>query len=214
MASNPSLCLSLDEWKGKMGGWIENTDPKALLDASICFDFRAISGDSALAQELREFVFSRTTRRPAFLRLMAQNALQARPALGVLRDFATEDAPNAPNTINLKLYGARPFVDAARVYALAHGLPETNTSERLRAASAAKALGTAEAGAQIAAFEFIQSLRLRAQSGGVTVTGSAATDLANRIDPEHMNELERRTLKEAFRIGRELQDRLALDYRL
>ena len=33
MASNPELCLSLDEWQAKMGGWLGNSDPKALLDA-------------------------------------------------------------------------------------------------------------------------------------------------------------------------------------
>ncbi len=71
---------------------------------------------------------------------MAENALQARPPLGMWRDFATEDAPNAPKTINLKLYGVRPFVDTARIMALARGLPQTATAERLRAASAAGAL--------------------------------------------------------------------------
>ena len=37
---------------------------------------------------------------------------------------------------------------------------------------------------------------------------------ANRIDPGRLNELDRRTLKEAFRILRELQSRLAMDYQL
>ncbi len=40
MASNPELCLSVAEWKAKMEGWLHNSEPKALLDASICFDFR------------------------------------------------------------------------------------------------------------------------------------------------------------------------------
>jgi CBS domain-containing protein len=132
----------------------------------------------------------------------------------MLRDFTTDDAPGAPNTINLKLHGARPFVDAARIYALAHGLPQTSTSDRLRAAGEDGALGVAETQSQVAAFTFVQSLRLRAQAGPVAVSGSAATDLANRVDPERLNALERRTLKEAFRIARELQNRLALDYRL
>jgi CBS domain-containing protein len=214
MASNPELCLSVEEWKAKIAGWTENTDPKALLDASICFDFRAIAGDAGLAQELREFLLGRTRARPVFLRLMTQNALEARPALGLLRDFATEDVPNAPHTVNLKLRGARPFVDAARIYALARGLPQTNTSDRLRAAGEAGALGIAETQSQIAAFSFIQSLRLRAQAIPVGVTGNAAADVANRVDPGRLNALERRTLKEAFRIARELQERLALDYRL
>jgi CBS domain-containing protein len=208
MASNPELCLSLDEWKAKMGDWLGNPDPKALLDAAICFDFRPLSGDASLAQALREWLLPRTRARPGFLRLMATNALQARPALGVLADFATDDAPNAPGTINLKLHGVRPFVDAARVYALAFGLAQTGTAERLRAAAADLRMEPPEMAAIIDAFFFIQKLRLRIQAR------PGNEESANRIDPGALNDFERRSLKEAFRQARKLQQRLALDYDL
>ena len=41
-----------------------------------------------------------------------------------------------------------------------------------------------------------------------------AHDGANRIDPDRLNKLDRRSLKEAFQIVRDLQSRLALDYQL
>jgi CBS domain-containing protein len=205
MASNPALCLSLDEWKAKMGGWLGNPEPKALLDATICFDFRPLSGDASLAQALREWLLPRTRARPAFLRLMAANALQARPPLGVLGDFITEEA----GAVNLKLYGVRPFVDAARVYALAFGLAQTGTAERLRVATGDLRMAPLEMAAIIDAFFFIQKLRLRIQARLGTEAESA-----NRIDPGALNAFERRGLKEAFRQGRKLQQRLALDYDL
>jgi CBS domain-containing protein len=210
MASNPELCLSLDEWKAKMGGWLSNPDPKALLDVAICFDFRPLFGDASLAQALREWLLSRTRARPVFLRLMATNALQARPALGLLADFATEDAPNAPGTINLKLHGVRPFVDAARVFALAFGLAQTATAERLRAATADLRMEPLEMAAIVDAFFFIQKLRLRIQAR----PGMPSHESANQIDPRTLNDFERRGLKAAFRQGRKLQQRLALDYEL
>ena len=206
MASNPQLCLSLDEWKAKMGGWLGNPDPRALLDAAICFDFRPLSGDATLAQALREWLLARTRARPAFLRLMATNALQARPPLGVLGDFITQEA----GAVNLKLYGVRPFVDAARVYALAFGLAQTGTAERLRAATGDLRMAPPEMAAIIDAFFFIQKLRLRIQAQ----PGAGAPESANRIDPGALNAFERRSLKEAFRQGRKLQRRLALDYDL
>jgi len=206
MASNPELCLSLDEWKAKMGGWLGNPEPKALLDATICFDFRPLSGDASLAESLREWLLPRTRARPAFLRLMATNALQARPPLGVLGDFVTEET----GTVNLKLYGVRPFVDAARVYALAFGLAQTGTAERLRAATGGLRMAPPEMAAIIDAFFFIQKLRLRIQAR----PGAEAPESANRIDPAALNAFERRSLKEAFRQGRKLQQRLALDYDL
>jgi CBS domain-containing protein len=206
MASNPALCLSLDEWKAKMGGWLGNPEPKALLDATICFDFRPLSGDASLAESLREWLLPRTRARPAFLRLMATNALQARPPLGVLGDFITEEA----GAVNLKLYGVRPFVDAARVYALAFGLAQTGTAERLRAATGDLRMVPLEMAAIIDAFFLIQKLRLRIQAR----PGGEPPETANRIDPAALNAFERRSLKEAFRQGRKLQQRLALDYDL
>ena len=202
MASNPELCLSLDEWKAKIGGWIDNTDPKALLDASICFDFRPLAGDATLTESLREWLLPRTRVRPAFLRLMAQNALQAKPALGLLGDFATEDG-----AVNLKLQGTRLFVDAARVYALALGLAQTGTAERLRAAVPELRMAPAEMAAILDAFFWIQKLRVRIQADP-----QIRPESANRLDPATLNHFERRALKEALRQARRLQQRLALDY--
>lgn len=206
MASNPDLCLSSAEWQAKLEGWLANSDPKALLDAAICFDFRALAGDARLAETLREWFLARTRLRPNFLRLMAENALQPRPPLAKWRDFATE----ADGTINLKLYGVRPFVDCARIVALAHGLPPTGTAARFRAAVGAGALPRRDAEATVAAFFFIQQVRLRHQAALDNLT----EENANRIDPNRLNELDRRTLKEAFRLERDMQSRLALDYQL
>jgi CBS domain-containing protein len=211
MASNPELCLSFEEWQAKLTGWLENSEPKALLDAAIVFDFRAISGDSRLAADLRQWFLGVTRRRPNFLRLLAENALQAKPPLARWKDFVTEDVPGAPGTINLKMYGVRPCVDAARVYSLAHALPQTNTADRLRAAAAAGALPAAEAESMLAALFMLQRIRLAHQA---TLDSFPADDVANRIDPSTLNELDRRTLKEAFKILRDLQSRLAMDYQL
>jgi len=210
MASNPALCLSDQEWRAKMGDWLAHWEPKALLDASIYFDFRALCGDATLAAELRRWILQRTPAYPAFLRQMAQNALQARPPLGTLRDFSTEDAPNAPHTIDLKVYGVRLFVDAARIYALAQGLPQTNTVERLRAAGPGTRMSAADVEAAVGAFLAIQQLRLRNQASQDAVV----EDTANRIDPDKLNEFERLVLKESFRLARKLQQGLALDYQV
>ena len=210
MASNPELCLSDEEWRAKMGGWLAKWEPQALLEATIYFDFRPLYGDASLATGLREWVLQRTPAYPAFLRQMAQNALLAKPALGTLRDFATEDVPNAPHSVDLKTYGVRLFVDAARIYALAHGLPQTNTVERLRAAGPRTRMSPESIEAAVAAFLAIQQLRLRNQAARDPIS----EDTANRVDPDKLNELDRHILKECFRLARRLQQRLALDYQV
>jgi CBS domain-containing protein len=220
MASNPALCLTLDEWKSKMAGWIDVTAPKALLDAAICFDLRSLYGDESLVNRLREWIASRVRAQPSFLRHLARAATEGRPALGgfgTFATFATEDAPGAPHTVNLKLNGARIFVDAARVLALAHGVPQTSTAERLRLVDAATEHSRAETGALIDAFHFIQGLRLRRQalaSAGAGGGRDAGEDLPNRIDPSQLNAFEQSALKEAFRLARLLQQRLELEYQL
>lgn len=209
MASNPRFCLSVDEWRSRIRGWIEAPEPKALLDAAICFDFRALHGDTTLAAQLREWIHPLARANPAFLRLMVENALQCRPPLGWLRDFSTEDVPGHPHSLNLKMNGARPFVDAARIYALASGLSFTNTAQRLRAARERIRMGAAEAEACAQAFFVVQGLRLRNQA-----SLPPGDEGQNRADPLAMNELERRVLKAAFLQARDLQARLALDYQV
>jgi CBS domain-containing protein len=193
MASNPELCLSAEEWRAKMARWIESSVPKALLEAAIVFDFRPIYGDASLADALRATVHELARRHPVFLRNMADNALQAQPALNAVGGFATA----ADGTMDLKLQGARLFTDCARIFALAQAVPQTNTAERLRAVQAPMALREAEAA--IGAFFALQSLRLR---------------LDNRIQPAQLGRLDAALLKESLRVARELQERLALDYGL
>ncbi|MGH6891593.1 MAG: putative nucleotidyltransferase substrate binding domain-containing protein, partial [Dongiaceae bacterium] len=210
MASNPALCLSREEWQAKISGWIEVSMPKALMDAAICFDFRALYGDASLSASLREWVSARVKEQPAFLRHMAEAALQARPALNRLGGFATEDPPGAPGTVNLKLQGARIFVDAARIYALANGAPQTNTAERLRAVCAASSMNELEAAAAVEAFFLIQRLRLQNQ----VAQRAGEADAVNLVAPGRLNRIDQASLKEALRTAKDLQSRLALDYQL
>jgi CBS domain-containing protein len=210
MASNPALCLSAQEWQAKMAGWIETTSPKALMDAAICFDFRALYGDATLAVALREWVSARIRSQPAFLRHMAQAALQAQPGLTRFGGFASGMESGAPGTLNLKLQGARIFIDAARIHALALGAPQTNTADRLRAVRDAGAMRESETAAAVDAFYLIQRLRLQAQ----VLLPEGEREAANRIAPAGLNRLVQSCLKEALRIARDLQKRLSLDYQL
>ena len=101
----------------------------------------------------------------------------------MLQDFSAD-------TLDLKASGARPFVDAARILALAEGIAETSTARRLRARGEQSA---------VEAFHFIQGLRLRR---------------GNALAVSELSLLERRVLKEAFREGALLQQRIRLDFGL
>jgi CBS domain-containing protein len=209
MAGNPQWCLSLDEWKERFSEWMRCAEPQALLNAAIFFDFRPVFGDDELATALRDWLLSRIGAMPLFMRQMAENALQCQPPLGLIRDFVYDNSKDFPHTLELKMYGSRPFVDAARIHALARGIPHTGTAQRLRAAAAHLRMGREEVSALIDGFHFILLLRLRSQR---TATGPEAA--ANRVNPDELNELDRRMLKESFRQARKLQGSLQIEYRI
>ncbi len=210
MAANPKLCLSLSEWEAEFGRWVRAPEPQALLNACIFFDFRPIAGAARLGARLRDKLLEMTRGNSRFLRTMAQNALQATPPLGVVRDFVVDEAGDYPHTIDLKQGGARLFVDAARIFGLAQGIANTSTAQRLRHAGGRMGLGTDEIAAAVEGFFFIQQQRLRHQYAQRPLDRAGA----NRIDPSRLNEIDRRMLKEALRQARRLQSRLELDYQL
>ncbi|HET9045601.1 MAG TPA: DUF294 nucleotidyltransferase-like domain-containing protein, partial [Casimicrobiaceae bacterium] len=208
MGGNPDYCLTVREWKERFLGWLSAPTPDALLSANIVFDFRPLYGDTTLADELRTWLFSYSRENKVFLRLMAQNALQSAPPLGVIRAFVTDDDARHRGTLDLKVRGTRIFVDAARVFALADGIADTGTAGRLRIAGRGMQVEPRLVEAAVDAFHFLQLLRLRVQDQ------APAHGAANRIDPDTLNEVDQRMLKEAFRQARKLQERIAHNYQL
>src|SRR5690606_30966032 len=106
--------------------------------------------------------------------------------------------------------GATPFVDAARILALAGGFDEVRTEARLSRAAPALGIPPGEVQAWLRAFYAIQRERLRHQAACLDMGRSAD----NRIDPRTLNAFDRQVLKLAFAQARRLQHRLALDYGL
>jgi CBS domain-containing protein len=141
--------------------------------------------------------------------------MQAEPPLGVIRKFRTDDSESV-GTIDLKTHGTRIFVDAARAFALALGISETNTSQRLRLAGRRLHVEERQMASVVDAYHFLQMLRLRAQRGEIGTEPPPAIDgqehrtrtALNRVDPYALNDLDQRMLKESLRQARALQAQL------
>lgn len=208
MASNPKWCLPLSQWQALFDGWIDRGDPKSLLNANIFFDFRPLAGDTTLAGALRDRVTRRAAETPRFLKQMSDNALRNGPphswTAGLLETLFTREEA----LIDLKMNGTAPFVDGARVLALAGSVRETGTAERFQALAAAGRLLQDEVRGWVDSFQFLQGLRLRVQHR----LGDRPADNPNLLDTRELSEIDRRILKDAFRQARRLQQRLAVDY--
>lgn len=210
MASNPECCLSLEEWKLRFSRWVEQGTPEHLLKATIFFDFRPLYGDSTEVEPLRQWLLQLTERNSRFRRQLAANTMHIKPPLGLFGEFKVADVGDQVHTLDLKVQGLTPFVDAARIIALAHRVGETNTEERLRSAADKGALRQEDVAAWCEAYHFIQLLRMRNHRR----QAREGKRLTNRLDPDTLNELDRRILKEAFRQGRKLHNKLELEYQL
>lgn len=210
MAGNPRWCLSVSEWKQQFAAWMNEPHAQALLNSSVFFDFRGSYGATRLADELRQWLVANARGRELFWRFMAENALRNEPPLGLVRDFIVGEHGGRQGTLDVKVNGAALFVDAARILSCAAGDVHTGTVERLRAAGEARRLADRDVEAWVEAFHFIQSQRLSHQQARM----QAGLIPDNFIDPDRLNALDRRILKETFRQARKLQERLRLDYRL
>jgi CBS domain-containing protein len=211
MACNPSLTLTYAGWEEVFVRWIDRGDPEALLAASIYFDFRPLFGNVGLANQLREDVVQRAQSNERFLKQMADNALRNRPPASGRFAESLFGAVGGPERVDLKMHGTVPFVDAARIWALRAGLHETNTIERYRRLGETGRLPAGDVEGWVAAFEFFQSMRLRAQHRREHAY-AAHEDNPNEVELAALSPLDRRIVSESFRQARKAQQRLELDF--
>jgi CBS domain-containing protein len=210
MASNPELCLSRVEWARRFGSFIRETTPENLLSSSIYFDLRVVWGDESGGDQLRQSILDQVADNPLFQRMMADNALRQRPPVGLFKDFVVARKGSEKDTLDLKTQGLTPFVDGARLLALANGVGAINTLERLRALIAKAVIDPLDGAAYEEAYHFIQQTRMQQHQQ----QNRQNLPYSNRIDPDVLNHLDRRILRESFRQAQRLQSSLTLRYQL
>jgi CBS domain-containing protein len=199
MATNPTLRLPLRAWQDQFVRWIERPEEEALLAAAIFFDFRQLHGELEAEAPLRR-VARRASGSRQFLGRLAAAALRRRPPLSFLRQLH--------DRIDLKATGTAPIVDLARLLALEVGSSETATGARLQAAVAAGTAG-ATAADLVAAFDYLQELRLEHQAD--RLAGGAAAD--DTVAPGELSALERRWLKDAVHLLQICQESVRIRFR-
>ncbi len=210
MAGNPELCLSRQEWSRRFAGFVLEATPENLLGSSIYFDLRTIWGPDEGCEQLREELLGRVASNSLFQKMLAENALRQRPPVGRFRDFVVARSGADKDTLDLKVQGLTPFVDGARLLALANGIGAVGTLERLRALIAKGVIDALDGAAYEEAYHFIQQTRMQQHQ----LQARDELPYSNRVDPDHLNHLDRRILRESFRQAQRLQSSLAMRYQL
>lgn len=209
MASNPKLCLSEQEWDDWFVRFIDASTPQNLVYSSIFLDMRAVFGPTEPLHRLFGKVLTRIRKNPLFQKMLAGNALQRKPPLTMFRSFRYV-SEGKKHSLDLKRQGLAPFVEAVRVFALANGVETANTLERMDELAKQGFFDDKDANAWKEAYSLIQAIRMRAHQEML----NRGEELTNYIDPDDLNPLDRRILRESFRQAQRLQQKLELTYQL
>lgn len=143
-----------------------------------------------------------------FLARLARASLRQTPPLGFFRNFVVERDGAERDLIDLKERGTALVVEMARIYALASGVPATNTFARLEMAAHEGSISTTLAEELAAAYELISLLRLSHQVA-LCERGEPPN---NRVPISALTTLQQRDLKEAFRTIRKAQKALEFTF--
>lgn len=210
MASNPKWRKPYIIWQEYFDRWMSSPEPKEVMHATIFFDFRPGYGTVELGHRLRDHLVKNAPKQCIFLMFLAKDCLQGKPPLSFFRNFIVEKNGAHKNRLDLKSRGLTPLVDFARLLALAHGLRETNTLDRLWALHDGGHIPNDLYTDTREAYEFQMQLRLvhqmRMMEAGLTPN--------NFIDPADLSDLEKHTLKEAFAVINRVQSYIKAEFRV
>ncbi len=203
MANNPKWCRPIADWKEYFTDWAGITDPQALLDVNVFFDFRRVAGDSSLEALLRAHVRAAVKGKKIFFLNLVNNALLFKVPVGFRGAVTVEEEGEHRGTLDLKQL-VRVITDFARIYALRSDVAAIPTVNRLAALAAANILDKAEAESFTQAFDTLMRLRLRRQAA-LAGAGAAAD---NRIKPAELSQADQMALREAAAAAVEAINRL------
>jgi CBS domain-containing protein len=208
MASNPRWCQPLDVWAAYFEEWVREPVPQHLLYSSIYFDLRPVAGETRLTGALRAAIHEQVRQWRSFPRHLARLAVSHAPPLNMLGRFRLERR-DGRRGVDLKLSALLLLVNALRAYAIELGLAETNTIERLEAATRTGGCFTpGEAGDIREAYETVFLSRLRHQLARL----DAGLEPDSFVDPRGLGQADQRRLRDAFRAIRRLQGKVELRY--
>lgn len=208
MANNPKWCQPYSVWQDYFEKWIRTPQPKEVLNATIFFDFRSGFGDELLAKNLRQHLIQVRSKNDLFLLHLGRQCLTNRAPLSFFNNFIVEKNGEHKNRLDIKSRGVLPFVDFARVLSLKYGHKETNTLARLKVLSAEHHIPADLYTAIVEAYEIQMQLRLIHQLQ--QMESGKLPD--NFLHPNELTELERKMLKDAFRVIERIQNFLESIY--
>ena len=190
LARDPRWRMSAGKWATVFRECLERPDRSHLVRAAVAFDFRQVTGGLDVVPPLAAVVRD-ARRHPDFIARLARTATDWKVPLGRRDRLATGD----DGRLDLKVGGALPIANLARLHAFASGITISGTLERLVAAEETGRLDRETATALREAFDTVARIRLEHHADCLR----AARPPDNRVDPRALPPLRRSALREALR---------------
>lgn len=208
MAKNAEQRRTASGWRERYAKWIERPDEDRILRATIFFDMRLVHGDAELARQVQKDNVGLFKDSPLFVSYLARDALRSKVPLGFFRNLVLDRAEDGQKVFDAKRQAIMPIVDIARTHALAGGLSEVGTIDRLRALAASGKMNSDDAQSLEDAMLLVNEMRIAHQARQVQ-KGEAPDNL---IAPGDLSPLERDYLKDAFAVIRSALDSLRRNF--
>lgn len=204
-ASFPLFNRSDEEWEIAANLWRTHPDnADYVLLATTMLDGRALTSPRVAAAFRRCLLGGSGWRE--FAAAMFAFANSSHPPTGFVRGFVIEHIGDRRGSLNLKRAVLRPVAGLARVLALYAGDLDGSTTRRLGRAGERGLLTVDEADTLIGAFRLCLDLAVDDQIGAIR----AGLPVQGHVAAEHLDTLERRQLREAFRAVNRVQEGLSV----
>jgi CBS domain-containing protein len=209
MASNPQWCRPLQVWKRSIKLWMGEPKAESLLYFLIFFDMRALWGKMDLLEDLKDYMFASLSDQRLFWGHMANMMLKTSPPIGLFKQFVVEKSGEHKDHFDLKVKGLTPLMDVVRLFAMEKGSRETSTLERIRDLKDKHGIVQEYADELEHAFEYVMLLRIRHQYSQI----KAGKNPDNFINPDHLTNMEKKGLKDAFGLMIKIQNMIMERYK-
>lgn len=207
MACNSKWRKSLPQWKTYFTQWIKEPNSQELLQFNIFFDFRGISGELRLVNELRSHIQDILIYNQHFFFHLAKNTLQYKVPIGLFGQIVTDTSGENGHTLNIK-DAMLPIVNFARLYALKNKIGDTNTVDRLHELFRIGVLKKDSYQELIQNYDFLMLLRYKHQA--LLISEHRKPD--NFINIKDLTNIELTTLKQTFSNISMVQKRIKFDF--
>jgi CBS domain-containing protein len=199
MASEDGWRGSTSWWRSRIADWMGIPEDKAAFLTGLTFDGRRVAGDLDI-EPLFAGAVELASADHAFINRLIHLLAEVKVPVGFLGGLVmTDDGEHSG--LDVKHGGVLPVTEIARIFALRAGSRATGTVRRLAAAAEAGLIGRNVADGLEEAYRLFRDLRVRHQLEG-RENRRPPDEL---LDPVELGPLERRALRDAFRLVREVQ---------